>query len=158
MLLIGNNSFHTHDTAILMHLSIDCPTYPVRGKVGRRRGLLTFFVTKTTPRGRALKTRSSTACNDPVMHDRARTVSRCCCSCLTVCIAMSIEQPAVLKQAMVHFKDRKFSEELCRLVGYSGGKSELVDAILREFADMSLKSKENMILQVCTSFYIVIWI
>ena len=69
---------------------------------------------------------------------------------------MSIEQPAVLKQAMVHFKDRKFSEELCRLVGYSGGKSELMDAILREFADdTSLKSKENMILQVCGSFYIV---
>lgn len=69
---------------------------------------------------------------------------------------MSVEQPAVLKQDMVHFKDRKFSEELCRLVDYSGGKSELMDTILREFADdTSLKSKENMILQVCGSFYIV---
>ena len=68
---------------------------------------------------------------------------------------MSAEQPAVLKQAMVHFKDKKFSEELCRLVGYSGGKNELMDAVLHEFADdTSLKSKENMILQVCGSFHI----
>ena len=45
---------------------------------------------------------------------------------------------------MVHFKDKKFSEELCRLVGYSGGGNELMDAVLREFADdTSLKSKES---------------
>ena len=69
---------------------------------------------------------------------------------------MSAEQPVVLKQAMVHFKDKKFSEELCRLVGYSGGKNELMDAVLCEFADdTSLKSKENVILQVCGSFHIV---
>ena len=53
------------------------------------------------------------------------------------------------KQAMVHFKDKDFSEELCRLVEYSGGKEELKDAIIREFSDdTSLKNKENMISQV----------
>lgn len=35
-------------------------------------------------------------------------------------------------------------------MAHSGGKMELVDAILREISDdTSLKSKENMILQVC---------
>ena len=56
------------------------------------------------------------------------------------------EHPAVLKQAMVHVhvKDKKFSEELCWLVSYSGGKNELMDAILHEFADnTSLKNKEK---------------
>ena len=67
---------------------------------------------------------------------------------------MSLEDDPVLKQAMVHFKDKNFSEELCRLVAYNGGKLELVDAILREFSDdTSLKSKENMILQVCVYLF-----
>ena len=60
---------------------------------------------------------------------------------------MSIEPD---KKAMVHFKDKSFSEELCRVVSYSGGKTELIDAIFQEFVnDSSLTSKENMLLQVC---------
>ena len=60
---------------------------------------------------------------------------------------MSVESG---RQAMVHFRDKNFSEELCRLVSYSGGKTEPMDAIFQEFEkDTSLTTQENMILQVC---------
>ena len=50
---------------------------------------------------------------------------------------------------MVHFKSRKFSEELCRPVDFIGGKSELLDKIVMEFSDVLDSPKDNIILQVC---------
>ena len=38
--------------------------------------------------------------------------------------------------AMVHFKYKTFSEEVCRPVTFIGGKDELRDAILTEFSDV----------------------
>ena len=52
--------------------------------------------------------------------------------------------------AMVHFKYRTFSEEVCRPVAFIGGKDELRDAILMEFSDVlpSTVVKEDIMLAV----------
>ena len=92
-----------------------------------------FSVYKTTLRGQAFKTRGSTATILP----RLRTVW--CCSCFSICIAMHAEQPTVLLWSILRTASLvKSSVGLLGIVV----KNELMDAILREFADdTSLKEQ-----------------
>ena len=150
-----------------MHLSIDCPTSP--RQAGHKWGYLKFSTNKTTPRGAGFWVTwdSAHAC---VYH---AACLQCSCMSLNDCVkhalrellsnhpldTMSIEDP-VLKQAMDQFKDKNFSEELCRLVAYNGGKLELVDAILREFSDdTSLKARKTWLCRsVYIYFIIMVWL
>ena len=59
-------------------------------------------------------------------------------------------QPKEKSTAMVHFKYKTFSEEVCRPVSFIGGKDELRDAIFTEFSDVLPHSvvKEDIMLAV----------
>ena len=58
-------------------------------------------------------------------------------------MAAQITLPLDRSTAMVHFKYKTFSEEVCRPVAFIGGKDELRDAILMVFECTSIDSCEG---------------